>query len=92
MTSKYQDIYQRSIQNAESFWSDVAKDIFWYKKPSKILNSHSNPLICESGIHSPDNIKFILENAGIYNFLIGESLLKSQDVGLKLKQLTQISL
>ena len=59
---------------------------------AKILNSHSNPLICESGIHSPDNIKFILENAGIYNFLIGESLLKSQDVGLKLKQLTQISL
>jgi len=43
MTSKYQDIYQRSIQNAESFWSDVAKDIFWYKKPSKILNSDNPP-------------------------------------------------
>ena len=34
MTTKYQEIYQRSIQNAASFWSDVAKDIFWYKKPS----------------------------------------------------------
>ena len=43
MTSKYQDIYQRSIQNAESFWSDVAKDIFWYKKPSNILNSDNPP-------------------------------------------------
>jgi indole-3-glycerol phosphate synthase len=26
---------------------------------SKILNSHVNPLICESGIHSPENIEFI---------------------------------
>ena len=31
-------------------------------KLSKILNSHKNPLICESGIHSTDNIKFIIEN------------------------------
>ena len=61
-------------------------------KLSKILNSHQNPLICESGIHSIDNIKFIIDNAGIYNFLIGESLLKSQDIGSKLKQFTQISL
>ena len=61
-------------------------------KLSKILNSHQNPLICESGIHSTDNIKFIIDNAGIYNFLIGESLLKSQDIGSKLKQFTQITL
>ena len=43
MTRKYQEIYKHSIQNAESFWSDVAKDIFWYKKPSKILNSDNPP-------------------------------------------------
>ncbi len=43
MASKYQKIYQRSIQNAESFWSEVANDIFWYKKPSKILNSDNPP-------------------------------------------------
>jgi len=61
-------------------------------KLSKILNSHQNPLICESGIHSTDDIKFIIDNADIYNFLIGESLLKSQDIGSKLKQFTQISL
>ena len=59
---------------------------------SKILNSHKNPLICESGIHSPENIKFIIENAQIHNFLIGESLLKSDDISLKLKQLTEINL
>ena len=61
-------------------------------KLSKILNSHKNPLICESGIHSIENIKFIVENAEIYNFLIGESLLKSDDIGSKLKQFTQITL
>jgi len=60
-------------------------------KLSKILNSHQNPLVCESGIHSSDNIKFIIDNAGIYNFLIGESLLKSKDIALKLKQFTQIN-
>ena len=43
MTTKYQEIYQRSIQDAEGFWSDVAKDIFWYKKPTKILNSDNPP-------------------------------------------------
>ena len=60
-------------------------------KLSKILDSHKNPLICESGIQSPKDIKFILENAKIYNFLIGESLLKSHDIGLKLTQFTQIN-
>ena len=59
---------------------------------SKILNSHKNPLVCESGIHSHKEIKFIIENANIYNFLIGESLLKSQDIGSKLKEFTQITL
>ena len=60
-------------------------------KLSKILQPHKNPLICESGIHSPEDIRFILENAKIYNFLIGESLLKSEDIGSKLKQLIQIN-
>ena len=61
-------------------------------KLSKILNSHKNPLICESGIHSPEDIKFIIKNAKIHNFLIGESLLKSHNIGSKLKQLAQIKL
>ena len=61
-------------------------------KLSKVLSSHKNPLICESGIHTADDLKFIIKNAKIHNFLIGESLLKSQDIGSKLRQLTQISL
>ena len=61
-------------------------------KLSKILNSHKNPLICESGIHSIEEIKFIIENAKIHNFLIGESLLRSKDIASKLKEFAQITL
>ena len=61
-------------------------------KLSKILNSHKNPLICESGIHSIKEIKFIIENAKIHNFLIGESLLRSKDIASKLKEFAQITL
>ena len=43
MRSKYQEIYQRSIKDPQSFWSEVAESIFWYKKPSKILNSDKPP-------------------------------------------------
>ena len=61
-------------------------------KLSKILNSHKNPLICESGIHSIKEIKFIIDNAKIHNFLIGESLLRSKDIASKLKEFAQITL
>ncbi len=42
MTEKYKKIHDSSINNREDFWKKVSDDIFWYKKPSKILNS-SNP-------------------------------------------------
>ena len=58
---------------------------------SKILKSHSNPLICESGINSSDDLRYILEKSGILNFLIGESLLKSKNISAKFKELTQIN-
>jgi len=61
-------------------------------KLSKILNSHSSPLVCESGIHSPNEIKLIIDKANVSNFLIGESLLTSSDIGSKLKEFTQITL
>ncbi len=59
---------------------------------SKLLKTHKNPLICESGINTAQDIKFIIKNSNILNFLIGESLLKSQNIGSKLKDLSQISL
>ena len=53
----------------------------------KILKDHKNPLVCESGIHTSDEIKFITENTNIKNFLIGESLLTSEDIPSKLSKL-----
>ena len=42
MKSNFEKIYNESIKNPEEFWKKVADDIFWFKKPSKILNK-SNP-------------------------------------------------
>ena len=43
MTTKYDEIYQKSIHDKDTFWSNVANEIFWYKKPKKILNSNNPP-------------------------------------------------
>ena len=42
MQGKYREIYDSSINQKENFWKEVSNNIFWYKKPTKILNS-SNP-------------------------------------------------
>ena len=42
MSEKFNEIYQKSINNPEKFWKDASEDIFWFKKPTKILNK-SNP-------------------------------------------------
>ena len=42
MPNKFNDIYKESLENPEIFWQEASKDIFWFKKPSKILNK-SNP-------------------------------------------------
>ena len=39
---RYQDLYQRSIEDPEGFWGDAAADITWYKKWDKVLDA-SNP-------------------------------------------------
>ena len=43
MADRYKDIYQRSIKDPKMFWSEIADDIFWYKKPTKVLNSDNPP-------------------------------------------------
>ncbi len=42
MQGKYREVYDSSISQKENFWKELAENIFWYKKPKKILNS-SNP-------------------------------------------------
>ncbi len=39
---KFDEVFQRSVDNPEEFWAEAAKDITWYKKPEKGLDD-SNP-------------------------------------------------
>ena len=45
MSKKFNDIYQNSLKNPENFWQEVSDDIFWFKKPTKILNKSNHPFI-----------------------------------------------
>ncbi len=39
----FKEIYDKSIKKPNEFWREVADDIFWFKKPTKILNSANPP-------------------------------------------------
>ncbi len=54
------------------------------------LKEHKGPIISESGIKNETDAKYIYEKTGIKNFLIGESLLKSDSPAELLKKFTQI--
>ena len=56
----------------------------------EILKNHKGPLISESGIRDENDAKYIYEKTGIKNFLIGESLLKSDNPKTLMKKFTQI--
>jgi indole-3-glycerol phosphate synthase len=56
----------------------------------EILKNHRGPLISESGIKNENDAKFIYEKTGIKNFLIGESLLKSDNTSELMKKFIQI--
>jgi indole-3-glycerol phosphate synthase len=56
----------------------------------EILKNHKGPLISESGIKDEKDAKYIFEKTGIKNFLIGESLLKSDNAGELMKRFNQI--
>ena len=57
----------------------------------KTVKDHQGPLISESGIRNEDDAKFIYDNTGIKNFLIGESLLSSDDPAEKMRKIIQIN-
>ena len=56
----------------------------------KILKSHKGPLISESGIKNEKDAKFIFDKTGIKNFLIGESLLKSDKPEKLMREIIKI--
>jgi indole-3-glycerol phosphate synthase len=58
---------------------------------AKILSSHKYPVVSESGIYTTEDLTFLIKKTQIKNFLIGESLISSDDIGLKLKKFAQIS-
>ena len=57
----------------------------------EVVKAHKEPLISESGIQNEDDAKFIINKTGIKNFLIGESLLKSDNPSELMKRLIQIT-
>ena len=42
MDNNFKESYQKSISKPEEFWNEISNDIFWFQKPTKILNK-SNP-------------------------------------------------
>ena len=57
----------------------------------EVVKAHKGPLLSESGIKDENDAKYIYEKTGIKNFLIGESLLKSDNPKELMKKLIQIS-
>ncbi len=43
MSSTFKQIYETSIKNPEEFWQKVSEDVFWFKKPTQILNKDKPP-------------------------------------------------
>jgi propionyl-CoA synthetase len=43
VNQKLSDIYLKSLKEPENFWREIANDIFWFKKPTKILNKSKSP-------------------------------------------------
>ena len=56
----------------------------------KTVQYHQGPIISESGIKDEKDAKYIYEKTGIKNFLIGESLLKSDNTAELMRRFTQI--
>ena len=70
---------------------DLKTDIKTTLKLYKILLSHSCPIISESGFKSEKDVKEIVDQTGIMNFLIGESLLENIEGSSLLKKIIQIN-
>ena len=55
------------------------------------VKNHQGPIISESGIKNENDVKYIYDKTGIKNFLIGESLLSSNNPAELIKKIIQIS-
>ena len=57
----------------------------------EVIKDHKGPLLSESGIKNEEDARYIYKKTGIKNFLIGESLLKSDNPNELMKKLIQIT-
>ena len=57
----------------------------------EVVKNHKGPLISESGIKDENDAKYIYEKTGIKNFLIGESLLSSDNPARLIRRFIQIN-
>jgi len=57
----------------------------------EVVKNHKGPLISESGIKDENDVKYIYDKTGIKNYLIGESLLSSDNPAELIKKIIQIN-
>ena len=57
----------------------------------EVIKNHKGPIISESGIKNEKDVKYIYDKTGIKNFLIGESLLSSDNPAELIKKIIQIN-
>jgi len=43
MTESFDTVYNRSIEQPEQFWGELAKNIHWHKKPQTVLDDSNSP-------------------------------------------------
>ena len=43
MSSRYDAVYARSLEDPEGFWGEVAEDVHWYKRWDKVLDASRKP-------------------------------------------------
>ena len=65
MKKNFEKIYNESIKKPEEFWQKISDDIFWFKKPTQILNKDKAPFYkwFEDGVTKPNAINRALVKA-----------------------------
>jgi len=55
MKNNFKEIYDDSLNKPEEFWKNISEDVFWFKKPTKILNKSNPPFYkwFEDGVYGP---------------------------------------
>ena len=94
MNPNFEKIYNKSIKNPEEFRKNVADDMFWFKKPSKILNKSNPPFYkwYEDGVTNTcyNALDFHIDNGrGERTALIYDSPITGNKKKFSYKELTE---